>query len=128
MSRLQGSFTAMITPMNADGSVDYDGFKKNVLFQLEQGIDGLLPLGTTGETPTLDEEEEEKLINIAIPLVKEWNKKNDKQVKVVIGAGSNNTRDAVRYVERAKKLGADYALVLTPYYNKPSDDGIYRHY
>ena len=128
MSRLQGSFTAMITPMNSDGSVDYDGFKKNVLFQLEQGIDGLLPLGTTGETPTLDEDEEEKIINIAVPLIKEWNGKNNKHVKVIIGAGSNNTRDAVRYVERAKQLGADYALVVTPYYNKPSDEGIFRHY
>ncbi len=128
MSKLQGSFTAMITPMFNDGAVDYEGFRKNVLFQLEQGIDGILPLGTSGETPTLDEDEEEKLIDIAIPLVHEFNKKNNKQVKVILGAGSNNTRDAVRYVQRAKEKGADYALVVTPYYNKPSDDGIFRHY
>ncbi len=128
MSRLQGSFTAMITPMFADGSVDYEGFKKNVQFQLEQGIDGLLPLGTSGETPTLDEDEEEKLIDIAIPMVKEWNKSKGKDVKLILGAGSNNTRDAVRYVKRAKEKGADYALVVTPYYNKPSDEGIYEHY
>ena len=128
MSRLQGSFTAMITPMFADGSVDYEGFKKNIEFQLEQGIDGLLPLGTSGETPTLDEDEEEKMLDIAIPLVHEFNAKNNKNVKVIVGAGSNNTRDAVRYVERAKAKNADYALVVTPYYNKPSDEGIFQHY
>lgn len=128
MAKMQGSYTAMITPMLSDGSVDYDGFKKNVLFQLEQGIDGLLPLGTSGETPTLSEDEEEKLIDIALPLVHEFNKKNGKDVKVIVGAGSNNTADAVRYVERAKAKGADYALVVTPYYNKPSDEGIFRHF
>ena len=128
MSKLQGSFTAMITPMNGDGSIDYDGFRKNVMFQLEQGIDGILPLGTSGETPTLDEDEEDKLIDITMQLVRDWNKKNSKQVKVVLGAGSNNTRDAVKYTERAKKAGADYALVVTPYYNKPSDEGIFRHF
>lgn len=128
MAKIHGSYTAMITPMFSDGSVDYDGFKKNVQFQLEQGIDGLLPLGTSGETPTLDEDEEEKLMNICIPMVKEYNQKHDKDVKVLIGAGSNNTRDAVRYVKRAKDHGADFALVVTPYYNKPSDDGIYAHF
>ncbi|HBG66714.1 MAG TPA: 4-hydroxy-tetrahydrodipicolinate synthase [Treponema sp.] len=128
MSKMQGSFTAMITPMSGDGSVDYDGFSKNVMFQLEQGIDGILPLGTSGETPTLDEDEEAKLIDISIGLVRDWNKKNGKQVKVMFGAGSNNTRDAVKYTERALKAGADYALVVTPYYNKPSDEGIFRHF
>ena len=128
MRKLQGSLTAMITPMLADGSVDYEGFRKNVIFQLEQGIDGLLPLGTSGETPTLTEDEEEKLLDIAIPLVREFNKKNNKDVKLVIGAGSNNTADAVRYVQRAKDKGGDYALVVTPYYNKPSDEGIFRHF
>ncbi len=128
MAKLQGAFTAMITPMLPNGDVDFEGFRKNVQFQLEQGIDGILPLGTTGETPTLDEDEEEKLIDIAVPLVREFNKKNDKDVKIIIGAGSNNTRDAVRYVQRAKDKGADYVLVVTPYYNKPSDEGVYRHF
>ncbi|MCH5291866.1 MAG: 4-hydroxy-tetrahydrodipicolinate synthase [Treponema sp.] len=128
MTTLHGSYTAMITPMFPDGSIDYEGFKKNVLFQLEQGIDGLLPLGTTGETPTLDETEEEKLIDITMQTVHEWNKAHDTSVKVIVGAGSNSTRDAVRYVERAKTKGADYALVVTPYYNKPSDDGVFRHF
>ncbi len=128
MAKLQGSFTAMITPMTADGSVDYEGFQKNVLFQLEQGIDGLLPLGTTSETPTLDEDEEDKILDIVKTLVGKWNADHNAQVKFIAGAGSNNTRDAVRYVERAKKFGADYALVVTPYYNKPSDEGIFRHF
>ncbi len=128
MPILKGAYTAMITPMLADGSVDYEGFKKNVLFQLEHGIDGLLPLGTSGETPTLTEDEEEKLLNIVIPAVKDYNKRTGRDVKVMIGAGSNCTRDAVRYVERAKQMGGDFALVVTPYYNKPSDEGIYRHF
>jgi 4-hydroxy-tetrahydrodipicolinate synthase len=128
MAKLRGALTAMITPMFPDGSVDYEGFKKNVLFQLEGGIDGLLPLGTSGETPTLDEDEEAKMIDMVIPMVKEWNEKHGTHVPVVIGASSNNTRDAVRYVQRAKDHGADYALVVTPYYNKPSDEGIFRHF
>lgn len=128
MAVLKGAYTAMITPMHADGSIDYEGFKKNVQFQLEQGIDGLLPLGTSGETPTLDEDEEAKLLDIIFPAVKEFNEKNGKDVKIMVGAGSNNTRDAVRYCQRAKEYGADFALVVTPYYNKPSDEGIYRHF
>lgn len=128
MAKMHGSYTAMITPMNGDGSVDFEGFARNVRFQLEQGIDGLLPLGTSGETPTLSEDEEDKLLDIVIPAVREWNKKQGRDVKVLAGAGSNNTKDAVRYVQRARDKGADYALVVTPYYNKPSDEGIFRHF
>lgn len=128
MAVLQGAYTAMITPMNSDGSVDYEGFRKNVLFQLESGIDGLVPLGTTAETPTLDEDEEDKIIDIVLSEVKRFKDATGKKIPVILGAGSNNTRDAVRYVERAKAKGADYALVVTPYYNKPSDEGIYRHF
>ena len=126
--RLRGAFTAMITPMNSDGSVDYDGCRKLVRFQLEAGIDGLVPLGTTGETPTLDEDEEQKIIDAVMEEVRAFEKERGVKVPVVIGAGSNNTRDAVRYTERAKKAGADAALVVTPYYNKPSSEGIFRHF
>ncbi len=129
--KLQGALTAMITPMNSDGSVDYEGFRTNVKFQLEQGIDGLVPLGTTAETPTLDErpgEEEDRIIAIVMEEVKAFEKKTGKHVPVILGAGSNNTRDAVAYCERAKKAGADGALVVTPYYNKPSKEGIYQHF
>jgi 4-hydroxy-tetrahydrodipicolinate synthase len=121
MARLRGAFTALITPMNNDESVDYEGFRKLVRFQLESGISGLVPLGTTGETPTLDEAEEDKLIDIVMTEAKG-------KVPVILGAGSNCTRDAVKYVKRAKQKGADYALVVTPYYNKPNDEGIYRHF
>ena len=121
MTKLRGAFTALITPMNADESVDYEGFRTLVRFQLENGISGILPLGTTGETPTLDEDEEDKLIDIAIAEAKG-------KVPVIVGAGSNCTKDAVKYVKRAKAKGADYALVVTPYYNKPTDEGIFLHF
>lgn len=129
MATLRGAFTALVTPMHADSSVDYDGWRKLVKYQLENGIDGLVPLGTTAETPTLDENtEEDKIIEIVMEEVKSFEKKTGKKVPVVLGAGSNNTRDAVKYCERAKKAGADAALVVTPYYNKPSDEGIFRHF
>ena len=131
MNIFRGAFTALITPMLADGSVDFDGFRRNVKFQLENGIDGLVPLGTTAETPTLDErpgEEEDKLINIVFDEVRTFEKANNKKIPVILGAGSNNTKDAVMYCQRAKKAGADAALVVTPYYNKPSKEGIFRHF
>lgn len=131
MNIFKGAFTALITPMKADGSVDYEGFRKNVKYQLEQGIDGLVPLGTTAETPTLDEtpgQEEDKIISIVFEEVRAFEKANNKKIPVVLGAGSNNTKDAVKYCERAKAAGADAALVVTPYYNKPSKEGIYQHF
>ena len=128
MIKLRGAFTAMITPMKGDGSVDYEGFRKHIKNQLEGGINGLVPLCTTSETPTLDEDEEEKMIEIIMNEVRSWEKAKGVKVPVIIGAGSNNTRDAVRYTERAKKAGADAALVVTPYYNKPTKEGLFRHF
>ncbi|MBQ0052609.1 MAG: 4-hydroxy-tetrahydrodipicolinate synthase [Treponema sp.] len=128
MIKLRGAFTAMITPMNEDGSVDLEQFRKNVVFQIEGGVAGIAPLGTTGETPTLEEEVEEKMIQIAVEETKKYGEKTGKKIPVIIGTGSNCTKDAVRYTERAKKLGADVALVVTPYYNKPSPEGIYQHF
>jgi 4-hydroxy-tetrahydrodipicolinate synthase len=121
MTEFRGAYTALITPMKDSGEVDYEGFRRLIEFQLAAGIDGILPLGTTGETPTLDEDEEEKLIRIAVETVK-------KRVPVVIGTGSNDTRHMVMYTERAKRMGADAALVVTPYYNKPNDEGLLRHF
>ncbi|MDR0719775.1 MAG: 4-hydroxy-tetrahydrodipicolinate synthase [Treponema sp.] len=121
MNVLQGAYTALITPMKDGGEVDYDGFRRLINFQLEEGIDGILPLGTTGETPTLDEDEEEKLIKLAVSEVKG-------RVPVIIGTGSNSTRHMVLYTKRAKDLGADAALVVTPYYNKPNDHGLFKHF
>ena len=131
MNKLRGTFTALITPMFSDGSVDYEGFRQNVKFQLDNGVTGLVPLGTTAETPTLEEDpgsEEDTLIQIVMEEVKAYRESTGKEIPVILGAGSNNTKDAVEYVERAKKVGADYALVVTPYYNKPSKEGIFRHF
>ncbi|MDR1277143.1 MAG: 4-hydroxy-tetrahydrodipicolinate synthase [Treponema sp.] len=121
MLHLRGAFTALITPMKESGDLDYDGFRELVRFQIREGIDGIVPLGTTGETPTLEEDEEEKLIRIAV-------EEAGGNVPVIIGAGSNSTAYAVKYTRRAKDLGADAALVVTPYYNKPNDEGIFRHF
>jgi 4-hydroxy-tetrahydrodipicolinate synthase len=107
--------------MTESGEVDYDGFKRLIEFQITEGIDGIVPLGTTGENPTLDEEEEEKLIEIAM-------KTAGGKIPVIAGSGSNDTKHMVSYVQRAKRHGADAALVVTPYYNKPNDDGLLRHF
>jgi 4-hydroxy-tetrahydrodipicolinate synthase len=121
MTQFRGAYTALITPMTESGEVDYDGFRRLIEFQIAEGIDGIVPLGTTGENPTLDESEEEKMIEIAM-------KTAGGKIPVIVGAGSNDTKHMVLYVERAKKMGADAALVVTPYYNKPNDDGLIRHF
>ena len=121
MAEFQGAFTALLTPMKDSGEVDYDGFRRLIEFQIAEGIDGIVPMGTTGEAPTLDEDEEDRLIEIAVETAKG-------KVPVVIGTGSNDTRHMVMYTERAKRMGADAALVVTPYYNKPNDDGLFRHF
>ncbi|MDR1929808.1 MAG: 4-hydroxy-tetrahydrodipicolinate synthase [Treponema sp.] len=121
MAQLKGAYTALITPMKENGDVDYEGFRRLVNFQLEEGIDGLVPLGTTGEAPTLEEDEEERLIKIIVEEVRG-------RVPIIVGAGSNSTKSMVSYTKRAKDLGADAALVVTPYYNKPNDSGLIRHF
>ena len=121
MADFRGAFTAIITPMKDSGEVDYEGYRRFIEFQIEQGIDGIVPLGTTGETPTLDEAEEEKLIEAAMETA-------GGRVPVIVGTGSNDTRYMVKYTERTKRLGADAAMVVTPYYNKPNDDGLFRHF
>jgi len=121
MTNFRGAFTALVTPMTESGEVDYDGFRRLVEFQLEQGIDGIVPLGTTGESPTIDEDEEEKIIEIVM-------KTAGGKVPVIVGSGSNDTKHMVTYVQRAKRHGADAALVVTPYYNRPNDDGLLRHF
>lgn len=125
---LKGTFTAMITPMTAAGEVDYDGWRKHVQNQLQAGVTGIVPLCTTSETPTLEESEEDKIIEIALSERKAFCDKTGQRTTVILGTGSNNTKDAVRYTQRAKEFGADCALVVTPYYNKPSKEGIFRHF
>ena len=123
MTEFKGAFTALVTPMTETGGIDYEGFRRLIQFQITEGIDGIVPLGTTGENPTLDESEEDKLIKIA---VKEAGA--GRKIPVIVGTGSNDTKHMLQYTERAKAMGADAALVVTPYYNKPNDDGLIRHF
>ncbi|MDR2552527.1 MAG: 4-hydroxy-tetrahydrodipicolinate synthase [Treponema sp.] len=117
----KGAFTALVTPMKENGAVDYDGFRALVARQIDEGIDGLVPLGTTGETPTLEDGEEEQLIRIAVEATAG-------RVPLIVGAGSNSTPHMEGYVKRARDLGADAVLVVTPYYNKPNDSGLIGHF
>jgi 4-hydroxy-tetrahydrodipicolinate synthase len=121
MALFKGAFTALITPMKDTGDVDFDGLRRLIQFQLENGIDGLVPIGTTGETPALDENEEECILKIVM-------EETAGRVPVIAGAGSNSTKHAVLYTKRARDMGADAALIVTPYYNKPNDDGLIRHF
>ena len=118
---IQGVFTALVTPFNSDGSIDLGAYKALIQFQIEQGIDGLVPVGTTGESPTLDADEKDLLIKIAV-------EKADGKIPVIAGTGSNDTKSAVEATKRAKDLGADMSLQVAPYYNKPSAEGLYRHF
>jgi 4-hydroxy-tetrahydrodipicolinate synthase len=118
---MKGAFTALVTPMKDDGAVDYDLWLELIEFQIADGIDGLVPLGTTGETPTLDDGEEEALIKIIVKAAKG-------KVPLIVGAGSNSTDSMIHYTKRAAELGADAVLVATPYYNKPNDSGLVKHF
>jgi 4-hydroxy-tetrahydrodipicolinate synthase len=118
---IKGVFTALVTPFNKDGSIDIGAYKALIHIQIEQGIDGLVPVGTTGESPTLEPEEKELLIKVAAEVA-------SGKVPVIAGTGCNVTKHAVEATKRAKDLGADMTLQVTPYYNKPSAEGLYRHF
>ena len=120
MPPFQGSFTALITPFK-DGSVDEAAFRKLVEWQIDQGTHGLVPCGTTGESPTLSHDEHRRVIEICIETAAG-------RVPVIAGTGSNSTSEAVELTRHAKAAGADGALVVTPYYNKPTQEGLYLHY
>jgi len=125
---LQGAYTAMITPFQGGvpGSpLDEDRLKANVAFQIEQGIDGLVPVGTTGESPTLNHDEHRQVIELVVEQTREL--AGDK-VKVIAGTGSNSTAEALELTRHAKAVGADAALMVNPYYNKPTQEGLYRHF
>lgn len=117
---ITGALTALVTPF-ANGAVDEEAYRQLIEWQIEQGINGLVPCGTTGESATLSHAEHEAVIKICIDQVKG-------RVPVVAGAGSNNTREAVGLAGFAKKAGADAILLITPYYNKPTQEGLVAHY
>ena len=124
--RLRGAFTALVTPFTADGAVDETAFRQLVTWQLLSGIDGLVPCGTTGESPTLSPAERERLIAIAVELRDErpWRRR----ATVVAGTGSNDTAATIRATRRASELGADAALVVAPYYNRPDQRMLDAHF
>ena len=117
----QGTGTALVTPFNKDGSIDEPSLRRLVDFQIRDGIDMLLPCGTTGEGATLEPEEAERVLTIVIDQVKG-------RVPVIFGGGSNSTAKAVQGAERAKRLGANGVLSVGPYYNKPTQAGYYEHF
>src|SRR5215468_10241544 len=119
--RFQGTGTAMITPFNSDGSIDERALRRFVDFQIDGGVDMLLPCGTTGEGATLDENETDRVVQIVI-------EQSRRRVPVIIGAGSNSTAKAVQMTKRAKQIGADGVLSVGPYYNKPTQQGYYEHF
>lgn len=116
-----GVYTAMITPFMDDGTIDYDGFRDNLRFQVTSGVAGIVVLGTTGESPTLEEQEKQEIIKIAVEEVKN-------KVMLIVGTGSYSTKKTIEDTKKAKDLGADAVLVVTPYYNKPTQEGLYQHF
>jgi 4-hydroxy-tetrahydrodipicolinate synthase len=120
MPPFQGSITALITPFK-DGKVDAPAFQKLVEWQIDQGTHGLVPCGTTGESPTLSHDEHKRVVELCIEAAAG-------RVPVIAGAGSNSTAEAIELTRHAKTAGADGVLVVTPYYNKPTQEGLYLHY
>jgi 4-hydroxy-tetrahydrodipicolinate synthase len=116
----QGSITALITPFR-NGGVDEKCFQDFVDWQIKEGTDALVPVGTTGESPTLSHEEHMRVVELCIEAA-------DKRVPVIAGTGSNSTDEAISLTRHAKQAGADAALVVLPYYNKPTPEGQYRHF
>ena len=117
----EGAYTAIVTPFNRDGSVDFGKLRDLIEFQIRNGIDGIVPVGTTGESPTLDVHEHEKVIETAIQVA-------NKRIKVIAGTGANSTAEALELTRHAQAAGADATLQVTPYYNKPNQTGLIRHF
>ena len=117
----EGAYTALITPFNRNGSVDFGKLRELIEMQIQGGIDGIVPMGTTGESPTLDYEEHEKVIEMSIETA-------NRRIKVIAGTGANSTREAIELTKHAQDAGADATLQVTPYYNKPSQAGLIKHF
>lgn len=120
-TRFRGSMTALVTPFQTDGSLDEKAFRALVDWQVEEGTKGLVPVGTTGESPTLSHAEHRRMVEICV-------EQAAGRAVVIAGAGSNNTEEAVSLAVHAQEAGADAALVVTPYYNKPNQRGLYKHF
>jgi len=118
---IKGLFTAIVTPFDKRGNLDEEGLRENIEFQIENGVDGIVAVGTTGESATLTEEEHKRVLEISLDQV------NDRCL-VIGGTGSNNTAEALNYTKHAYDIGLDAVLMITPYYNKPTQEGLYRHY
>jgi 4-hydroxy-tetrahydrodipicolinate synthase len=118
---LKGSLVALITPMRQDGAIDEKGFQDFVDWQVREGTHGLVPVGTTGESPTLSHAEHKRVVELCVAAAAG-------RVPVVAGTGSNSTDEAIDFTRHAKAAGADAALVVTPYYNRPTQEGLYLHF
>jgi 4-hydroxy-tetrahydrodipicolinate synthase len=117
----QGAYTALVTPFNRDGAVDYGKLRAIIEEQIAAGITGLVPVGTTGESPTVDFDEHHQIIEVCIATAR-------RRCKIVAGTGGNSTREALELTQHAKDAGADATLQVTPYYNRPSQTGLIRHF
>lgn len=118
---LRGSLTALVTPFDKDGRFDEKAFRELVEWQIAEGSDGLVPVGTTGESPTLSHDEHRHVVKVCVEVA-------NGRVPVIAGAGSNNTQEAIGLAKYAESIGAAAALVVTPYYNKPTQRGLYAHF
>ena len=118
---IKGSITALVTPMNEKGDLDYDSLEKLINYQISSGISGLVAVGTTGESATIDFKDHIKLIEFYVKI-------NNGRVHIIAGTGANSTEEALHLTKEAKSAGADAALLVSPYYNKPPQDGIYYHH
>ncbi len=119
--KFRGTATALLTPFRKDGSIDEEALRAFVEFQIKGGVEALVPVGTTGENPTLSNEEQQRLIEIVV-------EKAAGRAKVFAGAGSNSTRETIQKAQVAERIGADAALVVGPYYNKPTQEGYFQHF
>jgi len=118
---ITGSIVAIVTPMHADGSLDWDVFRSLLDFHIEQGTDAVVVAGTTGESPTVDVEEHEQLIQVAVEHAA-------KRIPIIAGTGANSTKEAIELAAFSKRAGADASLTVVPYYNKPTQEGLYQHF
>jgi 4-hydroxy-tetrahydrodipicolinate synthase len=121
MQPLQGSFVALVTPMSLDGSLDFKALEALVEWHVESGTNGIVSVGTTGESATVSVPEHLEIIKKTVDYV-------DGRVPVIAGTGGNSTQEAVELTQTASELGADYALIVTPYYNKPNQEGLFQHF